>query len=428
MRSSVIFLILFLFCCRLGLAELVEVKFNCEPADCQVQLRNQKQEWDDLGTADKPLQFEAEKISLFRFSAPGYLPREETLARQSFKSGTWPSSGSYQLEPDLTTRLQSYLSLFGLVALLGVPVGLLIRKQVKDKKAAQERIAFLEKLQSEADKTRDSVLGQRLGKYLLTAFLGKGGMAAVYRGIAGKDLKTGEQVAVKVLSAVEQEHSIARFRREVQICQKLIHPNIVSLHDWGEDGELIYLVMELVEGGSLEEYLENGVSYQEALRIFDEALAGMEFAHGQGVTHRDLKPDNIMLTKNGRVKIADFGLAKLQNIKTVTVTGTVMGTPTYMAPEQIRDQDPDPSMDQYALGVLGFYLFTGRLPFESEDIMAVITKHLMEDPPHPRTIKDDLPEALCEILLRMLKKEPKERFEDLGAVRRELGVARGLPG
>ena len=135
-----------------------------------------------------------------------------------------------------------------------------------------------------------------------------------------------------------------------------------------------------------------------------------------------------MLTKNGRVKIADFGLAKLQDIKTVTVTGTVMGTPTYMAPEQIRDQDPDPSMDQYALGVLGFYLFTGRLPFESEDIMAVITKHLMEDPPHPRTIKDDLPEALCEILLRMLKKEPKERFEDLGAVRRELGVARGLPG
>ena len=324
MRYPALVLILFLSLCHIGTAELVEVTFSCEPADCLVQMRNQKQEWDELGTADKPLKFEAEKISLFRFSAPGYLAREETVARQSFKAGTWPSSGSYRLEPDLTTRLKSYLSVFGLVALLAIPVGLMVRKQLKEKKAAQERIAFLEKLQSEADRTRDSVLGQRLGKYLLTAFLGKGGMAAVYRGIAGKDLKTGEQVAVKVLSAVEQEHSIARFRREVQICQKLIHPNIVSLHDWGEDGELIYLVMELVEGGSLEDYLENGVSYQEALRIFDEALAGMEFAHGQGVTHRDLKPDNIMLTKNGRVKIADFGLAKRQDIKTVTVTGKVV--------------------------------------------------------------------------------------------------------
>ena len=308
-------------------AELVEVQFNCEPADCLVQMRNEKQEWDDLGLAESPLRFEAEKISLLRFSAPGYLPREETVARQSFNAGTWPSSGSYQLEPDSFTKMKSYLAVFGVLALLCAPLGLLLRKFLKDKQATQERIAFLEKLQSEADKTRDSVLGQRLGKYLLTAFLGKGGMAAVYRGIAGKDLKTGEQVAVKVLSAVEQEQTIARFRREVQICQKLIHPNIVSLHDWGEDGELIYLVMELVEGGSLEDYVENGVSYQEAMRLFDETLAGMEFAHGQGVTHRDLKPDNIMLTKNGRVKIADFGLAKLQDIKTVTVTGTVMGTP-----------------------------------------------------------------------------------------------------
>ena len=401
-------------------AELVEVQFNCEPADCLVQMRNEKQEWDDLGLAESPLRFEAEKISLLRFSAPGYLPREETVARQSFNAGTWPSSGSYQLEPDSFTKMKSYLAVFGVLALLCAPLGLLLRKFLKDKQATQERIAFLEKLQSEADKTRDSVLGQRLGKYLLTAFLGKGGMAAVYRGIAGKDLKTGEQVAVKVLSAVEQEQTIARFRREVQICQKLIHPNIVSLHDWGEDGELIYLVMELVEGGSLEDYVENGVSYQEAMRLFDETLAGMEFAHGQGVTHRDLKPDNIMLTKNGRVKIADFGLAKLQDIKTVTVTGTVMGTPAYMSPEQIRDQDPDPSMDQYALGVLGFYLFTGRLPFESDDIMAIITKHLMEDPPHPRTFKDELPEELCKILLRMLKKEPAERFADLGEVRRAL--------
>ena len=418
----------FLFClCLVSRAgEIVTLKFQCSPADALVEIKNERLEWEVLGKASETLQFEAEKFSLYRFSAPGYKSREESIAVPALRSADkevaiWPSNGTLDLEPEPLTRLKALVLPVSGLAILGIlAIGFVRRKRAEAIEQA-ERIEYLETIQSEAKATKDSVLGQRLGKYLLTAFLGKGGMAVVYRAVSGKDLKTGEHVAVKVLSAVEDEQTIQRFHREVKICQKLIHPNIVSLYDWGKDEDLIYLAMELIEGGSLEDRLKEGnLSYGEALRIFNEILAGMEFAHAQGVTHRDLKPDNIMLTANNRVKVTDFGLAKLQTIRTVTVSGAVMGTPAYMAPEQIQGQDPDPSMDQYALGVLAYEIFSGQLPFETTDMMAVITKHLIEKPPHPHTVKEDLPDNLCDIIMKMLEKEPSDRFADLGEVRSAL--------
>jgi len=409
--------------------DIVSVDFKTTPGNVLVESLNERLEWDTLGHADKPIQVNVEKYTLFRFSAEGYKPREESISQKAFNTrdegpAVWPRSGTFELEPLPSTRLKHNLFRYGWLILVPFPVLAYFLKLRREGRENQERVAYLEKLQEEAQMSKDTVLGQRLGKYLLTRFLGKGGMAAVYRGSPGINPKSGEQVAVKVLSAADDEQSVARFKREVKICQKLIHPNIVALYDWGREGDLIFLAMELMDGGSLEDRIKEGVGYEEALDLFDQVLAGMEFAHSQGVTHRDLKPDNILLNKQGKPKVTDFGLAKLQSIRTVTVTGSVMGTPAYMSPEQIQGEDPSPSMDQYALGVLGYQLFTGSLPFKSEEMMVVITAHLVEEPPDPRTFKEDLPKEMAEILLRMLHKEPEERFRDLSEVRMALRALR----
>ena len=404
-----------------GRDEVKSIKFNCDPTDAKVYVRNEKAAWELIGRADEPIAFDVKKFDNFKFSAEGYKDREEVIPSKSFNSGAeWPGWGVLELKPLPLTRAKLLVLRWGWILLVIIPAVAAVRKLRREKLEAQERSAMLEELQAEAMMSKDTVLGQRLGKYLLTKFLGKGGMAAVYRGTSDYSPLSDNQVAVKVLSAVDDEQTVARFHREVQICQKLIHPNIVALHDWGREGELIFLALELVEGGSLEDQLEKGIEFEEALRIFDEVLAGMEFAHSQGVTHRDLKPDNILMTGGGKPKVADFGLAKLQAIKTVTVTGAVMGTPAYMAPEQIQGHDPSPSMDQYALGVMAFQMFTGSLPFEAEDMMVVITKHLIEEPPNPRDRNQEIPQELADLIVRMMQKDPGDRFADLGEVRRAL--------
>lgn len=403
-----------------GEPRIVRVIFHCNPENAVVEALNEELQWERLGTADRAIAFNSMKYDNFRFSAEGYEPREEVIQSRNFHRGAYPLGGKIELVPTLLTRAKrAALYLLGFT-LLAAPLVAFVRRLKQEKNLAQERLAELQELQAEAMITKDTVLGQRLGNYLLTAFLGKGGMAVVYKATDGPAPRTGNVVAVKVLSALEDEQTVERFRREVQICRKLIHPNIVALHDWGEEAGLIYLALELVEGGSLEDWMKRELSLEESLRIFDEILAGMEFAHQQGVTHRDLKPDNILMTTSGKPKVADFGLAKSLAIKTVTVTGAVMGTPGYMSPDQIQGHDPSPSMDQYSLGVMGFQLFTGRLPFEAQDMMALITKHLLEPVPSPLSVRPDLPPELSIILQRMLAKEPLERFADLTAVRSAL--------
>lgn len=400
--------------------DMVSVTFKCDPKNTQVYVMNEKQELDFLGSADKPIPFNKRKYDHFVFRSPGYDDFSAVIESKNFNNDVYPSDGVIELHATLLTKAKRFLIWFGWLLLIPIFGVSKYRGLKAQKSEAEERVTMLEELQAEAMLSKDTVLGQRLGSYLLTAFLGKGGMAAVYRGTDGPAPKTGNAVAVKVLSALDDEQAVERFRREVQICQKLIHPNIVALHDWGEENGLIFLALELVEGGCLEDWMEKGLNLNQSLRIFDEILAGMEFAHSQGVTHRDLKPDNILMTTAGKPKVADFGLAKSLSIKTVTVTGAVMGTPAYMSPEQIQGQDPSPSMDQYSLGVLGFQLFSGRLPFEAQDMMVVITKHLIEDAPSLLSVNPELPGPLNEIIARMLCKDPADRFEDLAAVRRAL--------
>ncbi len=397
-------------------SETKTVTFNCWPPHTKVYMMNDMADENYVGPANEPLSFKAPKFMEFRFRAAGYQSITMALSEKELNSGVYPLRGQkISLSAGWPLKGAFTLVFLGIVAAVARPI--VRRLRVLEEKK-EEQVAFFDELKSKAVVSKDTALGQRLGNYLLTGFLGKGGMAVVYRGVTGDDHKTGEHVAVKVLSATDDESTVERFKREVQICQKLFHPNIVALHDWGMNDELIYLALELVDGGTLEDRItEGGLPIPEGLRIFDEILAGMEFAHAQGVTHRDLKPDNIMMTKSGKVKISDFGLAKVRNIKTVTVTGAVMGTPAYMAPEQIQGEPPSASMDQYALGVVAFQIFTGRLPFECEDMMQTITKHLIEEPPSPRVYNAALSDELCELILTMLEKEPAKRYADLTDVR-----------
>lgn len=414
-----------IFAHTLTMAQDSKVKkftFKCSPGHAKIFRTNEKADLDYLGPANEELLITTGKYQEITITAFGYEKKVITLGPKDLNPDVYPVGGDViELKSTLMTKAVFVLLGLGVVGLLAQPIRARLQRLKALEAEKEEQIAFFDELKDKATVSKDTVLGQRLGKYLLTHFLGKGGMAVVYRGVTG-DHKTGEHVAVKVLSAVDDGKTVERFKREVQICQKLFHPNIVALHDWGMNDELIYLALELVEGGTLEDRIEweVGLPLNDGLRIFDEILAGMEFAHAQGVTHRDLKPDNIMMTKNGKVKIADFGLAKLQNIKTVTATGAVMGTPAYMAPEQIQGEPPSPSMDQYALGVVAFQIFTGYVPFDCEDMMQTITKHLIEPAPNPKDFNETLPDGLCQMILRMLEKSPSDRFADLTEVRRFL--------
>ncbi|MBS2033959.1 serine/threonine protein kinase [bacterium] len=262
------------------------------------------------------------------------------------------------------------------------------------------------------------LLGRSLGAYRLEAPLGRGGMATVYRGRG----PAGE-LAVKVIG-VESENAEfrTRFEREIKVSQTLRHENLVEVLDWGQDQGYLYLAMELVDGQSLRDLLPpQGFGVQRALELSDALCAALEYAHQRGVVHRDLKPDNVMVTTRGVVKLMDFGLARSHEVQTVTLTGQALGTPNYVPPEQVLEKSSktnlNPRSDQYSLAVTVYELVTGDLPFKAENAMAVICKHLYDPPePHPA-----LPAPLQEVLFRALAKDPQQRYPNIADFRLALG-------
>jgi serine/threonine protein kinase len=211
--------------------------------------------------------------------------------------------------------------------------------------------------------------GTMLGPYQLREPLGRGGMATVYR---ANQLTVGRDVAVKVLSPdlADEPEFISRFEHEARVVAGLQHPNIVAIHDFGRVGPLTYLVMRLMEGGSLDRELRRGpLPNERVIQIAGQIAAALDYAHGRGIVHRDLKPTNVLLDAAGNASLTDFGIAKLVTggpVTGLTAAGTVMGTPTYMAPEQWRSEPVDARTDVYALGVLIYQMLTGRVPFASE--------------------------------------------------------------
>src|SRR5215470_10271374 len=269
-------------------------------------------------------------------------------------------------------------------------------------------------------------------KYYLESKLGVGGMGTVYR--AGR-LRIGDRVAVKVLhpDRMADPHAVERFRREAQTASRLKHPNVVTVYDFGVSREgLNYQVMELAEGVSLRSLVHRHGRPAEtvAAEIIRQVCAALDETHRQGIVHRDIKPENILVqTIPGglKVKVLDFGIAALRDVKAgrLTRTGAVVGTPHYMSPEQCLGEELDGRSDIYSLGIVLFEMLTGVVPFDSPATTAIVVKHVNDSPPPPRTLNPKISRAVESVALRALEKRRDSRPQTAGEMARELIAAAG---
>jgi eukaryotic-like serine/threonine-protein kinase len=264
---------------------------------------------------------------------------------------------------------------------------------------------------------------RRIASYTLLEPIGHGGMAIVYRAHQESLDRT---VAIKVLS----EHLAAspefmeRFRREARTAANLHHPNVITVHDFGQDERGVpYLVLEFVEGATLADLMDGGLDDARIPDLLDQIAAGLDYAHGRGVIHRDVKPGNVLITADGRAILADFGLAWLLQGAHLTLTGGVIGTPEYMSPEQVAGDPIDHRCDVYALGVVLFEMLIGERPFAADTPIGVLLKHLQDVPPSVRELRPELPPAVDEVLMRALAKDPAARFPSAGALARAFRAA-----
>lgn len=260
-------------------------------------------------------------------------------------------------------------------------------------------------------------VGATIGGYTIREEIGRGGMATVYR---AHQLSMDRDVALKVLppELLNQATSLDRFKREASIVARLEHRAIVPVHDYGEYQGIPYLVMRYMEGGSVDDMLVAGpISPERTLQIVLQIAPALDYAHRQGVLHRDLKPSNILLDANGDAYLTDFGIARLMghNTEPLTTTG-VVGTPSYMSPEQAQGHELDGRSDVYALGVVLFEMLTGVRPFEGETPYSVAVKHVTEPPPSPCAINPALSRAVENVLFKALEKKPENRYQTATAL------------
>ena len=255
-------------------------------------------------------------------------------------------------------------------------------------------------------------------RYRIERKLGSGGMGAVY---LAQDQKLSEPVALKVIAGIGLLDPAAteRLRREASAARKISHSNVVRLHDLGESQGLLFLSMEYVNGQSVADLLSRHgtLSIAQVRDITAQMLDGLAAAHAAGVIHRDLKPANVLLDEHQRVKIIDFGLARLPHLEGMTTTGVIVGTPEYMAPEQIRGGGIDSRTDIYALGALLYHMLCGRPPFTGDNPIAVSLAHAQDPVPPPTTLRPELSPAWEGYLLKALAKDPGDRFSDAQTMR-----------
>ncbi|MFJ7638648.1 Stk1 family PASTA domain-containing Ser/Thr kinase [Peribacillus sp. NPDC097225] len=262
------------------------------------------------------------------------------------------------------------------------------------------------------------LIGRRInGRYKLIEMVGGGGMANVY---LARDMILDRDVALKILRMDfnNDDEFIKRFNREAQSATSLAHPNIVSIYDVGEENDIYYIVMEYVDGFTLKQYIQKyyPIPVEKALDIMKQITAAISHAHHNGIIHRDIKPQNILIDKEGTVKITDFGIALALSATNITQTNAVLGSVHYLSPEQARGGMANKKSDIYSLGIVMFEILTGRLPFSGESAVSIALKHLQSETPSPKRWNPDIPQSVENIILKATAKDSYYRYESVDSM------------
>ncbi len=374
------------------------------------------------GVSDQPLPIHfTDGTARVVVSRAGYLKQAILLDQSDIsESGEYPAQGNLTLQPEhfwipYTDWVGNHLVLtLSATVLASALLALSLVRRGKHKQKAR----ILEKFEARRD-LHDSLVLQVVGGYMLAEPLGSGGMATVYRGLPVADLDESKAVAVKVLGReiLEEPEFRERFRREVNAYRKLSHPNIVQIYDWGElETGLIYITLELIQGETLRSRMvKQSLPPLQVYSVIESLASALDHAHGRGVIHRDLKPENLMLTQSGQLRVMDFGLARHEGAERLTQTGVIMGTPAYMAPEQLSGGEVDARLDQYAIGVITYELLCQQLPYSNQSGMGLFGEILSGRPIPIRQLAPNLSPQLESVLARMLSKEPAGRFASVAA-------------
>src|SRR6266849_5230573 len=259
---------------------------------------------------------------------------------------------------------------------------------------------------------------RRIGKYIIKRELGRGGMGAVY---LAEQPGLGREVAIKelILSAVADPTALKRFMQEAQVMARTSHPNLVQVHDLEQIGDANYIVLEFVRGKSLRDRINQGtLPLPQTFAVMHGVLQALDYAHKRSIVHRDMKPENVLMSEEGEVKVADFGIARLTDDSgagsTATKTGTTVGTPQYMSPEQVASSKVDGRSDLYSAGIMFYELVVGQPPFTASDAdgpFTLMAKHVQAPPKPPSVLRPGLDNALEEVILKSLSKRPEERYQ-----------------
>lgn len=421
------------------------VTFRIWPPGTRVTLANSGKSESFLGTSGRPIPLDETVIPAgtitLSFEHPGYKKESRDVkGRLLLGSSVWPPVD--QPEVRLTAASTSVAArdwiranptLLGLLLLgaAGLAGREWMRRNSHQGALRRAKLAEDEAIQRAAtmQASLDPSLAVSLNGYRIVRELGKGGMATVY-----EVEREGEAhpLALKLLhrEISENPDAIKRVRREVRVWRELIHPGVVPLLDFGEVNGRYCFVMDKISGATLSKLFKQGrVPPNEAIRHMDAMLDAVAYAHGKGVLHRDLKPDNIMLREDGRLQVLDFGISRSVDQQTmITLGDSVLGTPAYMAPERFSGEN-DYASDQYALGLICYELFTGQYAMgEDQDIGVLLGKHFNYMPPRMATVDPRMPAELDNIVMRMIEKAPNERFASVGEARQALHAALGKKG